>query len=109
MKTLLAIFIEQIHSGELWKRFWDFNKLKPFKGWTEYREQTSKRLTIEDVPALILTGFCGIVLIGALYLCSLQFNVGRVFAIVIILAFVVINSVPSIKDKKPPEKPERRP
>lgn len=103
MKTLLTIFIEQIHSGELWKRFWSLNKLKPFKGWTEYRERTSKRITIEDVPALLLTGVCGIVLIGVLYLCSLKFNVGRIFAIVIILAFVVINALSSYKDKKQPK------
>lgn len=100
MKTLLSIIIEQIHSGELWKRFWSLNKLKPFKGWTDYRERTSKRITIDDVPALILTGFCGIALIGVLYLCSLKFNVGRIFAVIIILAFVVINALSSYKNKK---------
>jgi hypothetical protein len=91
MQKLLTIFIDQFRSGELWKRFWNFNKLKPFKGWTEYREQTSRRLTIEDVPALLLTGICGIALIMFLYIGSHSFNVGRTLAILIISSFVAIN------------------
>ena len=98
MKALLGIFIDQIQKGEIWKRFWTFNRLKPFNGWSEYRDRTSRRITIEDAPALMLSGVCGFALIGLLYFCSHFVNIGHYFAIAVILAFAVISALSSRKD-----------
>jgi len=70
---LVTIFLEQIRSGEIWRRFWDFNRLKPFKGRDELKARTSRNITKEDVPALLLTAVCGVPLIIVLNLLSSRY------------------------------------
>jgi hypothetical protein len=66
MKNLFEIFTYQIRSKEIWKRVWELNRLKRFGNYQEYKKRVSRRITKEDVPALVVTALIAIVTIGVL-------------------------------------------
>jgi len=63
MKSLYEIFKEQVHSNELWRRAWEFSRFKRFNNLEEYKKRVSRKITKEDVPALIVTLIIGILVI----------------------------------------------
>jgi len=66
MKSLFEIFADQVRSKEIWKRVWELNRLKRFENCQEYKKRVSRRITKEDVPALVVTALIVIVTIGIL-------------------------------------------
>lgn len=66
MKSLFEIFTDQIRSKEIWKRVWELNRLKRFENYQEYKKRVSRRITKEDVPAIVVSALIAIVAIGIL-------------------------------------------
>jgi|GEM_PF-1722133 nicotinamide riboside transporter PnuC len=66
MKSLFEIFKDQIRTKEIWKRVWELNKFKQFKNIHESNKRFSRKITKEDVPAIIVTSIIGILAIAVL-------------------------------------------
>jgi fatty acid desaturase len=66
MKSLLEIFQDQIRSKEIWKRVWELNRLKRFENLDEYKKRVSRKITKEDVPAIIVSTIIVIMAIALL-------------------------------------------
>lgn len=66
MKSFLEIVQEQIRSKELWKRVWELNRLKRFENLSEYKTRVLRKITKEDVPAIIVSMIIGVMAIALL-------------------------------------------
>ena len=103
MKSLFEIFTDQIRSKEIWKRVWELNRLKRFGNYQEYKKRVSRRITKEDVPALIVTALIAIVTIGILdFFFTGQSLTHAIFALigVFIIAQKTIEFVLSRRNRK---------
>jgi hypothetical protein len=55
VKGIWTVFMNQFRSGEIWRRAWGFSKFKRYGTFNEWKKDTTRTITVDDVPAIALT------------------------------------------------------
>lgn len=95
MKSILSICIDQLRSGEIWRRAWEFSRFKKYGTFNEWKKGTSRQITKDDVPAIILTlAIC----IGIIVIFNMFFK-GRTLTYAILGAMVFFRILQSLIER----------
>ena len=100
MKSILEIFTEQVRTKEIWKGVWEFSRFKRFENWQEYKKQSSRRITKEDAPAIVITLLLCIVTIALLTFLFKGQHLTYIFFGFIVLFRIVQGLVETIQKRR---------
>jgi hypothetical protein len=100
MKSLFEIFRDQLRSKELWKRVWEFSRLKRFENIEEYKKRVSRKITKDDVPAIIVTMIIGILAIAIMSQFFQGTNLSHAILGLMIVFYLIQKIVESVGKKR---------